>query len=95
MNDDQKRQRMAIMEAAISASLSHPNVVQTFTYRCAARFGDESSSTRHFDVFNRLSLPPLLLGSMRPLRDLEEESPRASCVDHLLTVAAPERCDGI
>ncbi|GAX83029.1 hypothetical protein CEUSTIGMA_g10456.t1 [Chlamydomonas eustigma] len=32
MSDVEKRQRMAIMEAAISSSLSHPNIVQTFTY---------------------------------------------------------------
>ncbi len=28
----QKSECMAVMEAAISSSLSHPNVVQTFTY---------------------------------------------------------------
>ena len=27
-----EREKMAIMEAAISSSLSHPNVVQTYTY---------------------------------------------------------------
>jgi hypothetical protein len=40
-----RRQRMAIMEAAISSSISHPNVVQTYTYqlqpgtRCARGCG--------------------------------------------------------
>ena len=28
-----KQQRMAVMESVISSSLSHPNIVQTFTYR--------------------------------------------------------------
>ncbi|GAX77891.1 hypothetical protein CEUSTIGMA_g5333.t1 [Chlamydomonas eustigma] len=32
MSDNEKRNRMAIMEAAISSSLSHPNIVQTYTY---------------------------------------------------------------
>jgi serine/threonine protein kinase len=31
-NSDQQRQRMAIMEAAISSSLVHKNIVQTHTY---------------------------------------------------------------
>ncbi|GAX86359.1 hypothetical protein CEUSTIGMA_g13771.t1 [Chlamydomonas eustigma] len=29
---DERKERMAIMEAAISASLSHPNIVQTYNY---------------------------------------------------------------
>ena len=29
---EEKREKMAIMEAAISTSLSHPNIVQTYTY---------------------------------------------------------------
>ncbi|KAL6751696.1 hypothetical protein V8C86DRAFT_3029997 [Haematococcus lacustris] len=32
MDGNEKREKMAIMETAISSSLSHPNVVQTFTY---------------------------------------------------------------
>ena len=32
MNGSEKRERMAIMEAAISSSLTHPNIVQTHTY---------------------------------------------------------------
>ena len=32
MSDTEKRGRLAVMEAAISASLSHPNIVRTFTY---------------------------------------------------------------
>jgi len=32
MSGQEKRERMAIMEAAISSSLAHPNVVQTYTY---------------------------------------------------------------
>jgi serine/threonine protein kinase len=32
MKGSEKQERMAIMEAAISISLSHPNIVQTYTY---------------------------------------------------------------
>jgi len=32
MTGQEKREKMAVMEAAISSSLSHPNVVQTYTY---------------------------------------------------------------
>ncbi|KAL6760519.1 kinase-like domain-containing protein [Haematococcus lacustris] len=32
MSGAEKREKMAIMEAAISSSLSHPNIVQTYTY---------------------------------------------------------------
>jgi hypothetical protein len=32
MSGKEKREKMAIMETAISSSLSHPNVVQTYTY---------------------------------------------------------------
>ena len=32
MNGSEKKERMAIMEAAISSSLSCPNIVQTYTY---------------------------------------------------------------
>ncbi len=32
MSGTERRARMAIMETAISASLSHPNIVQTYTY---------------------------------------------------------------
>ncbi|KAI8468110.1 MAG: kinase-like domain-containing protein [Monoraphidium minutum] len=32
MSGQEKRERMAIMEAAISSAIQHPNVVQTFTY---------------------------------------------------------------
>lgn len=27
-----KRERMAVMEAAISSTMAHPNIVQTYTY---------------------------------------------------------------
>ncbi|GAX79342.1 hypothetical protein CEUSTIGMA_g6784.t1 [Chlamydomonas eustigma] len=36
LSRSEKRERMAIMEAAISTSLSHPNIVQTYTYSFAA-----------------------------------------------------------
>ncbi|PNW79397.1 hypothetical protein CHLRE_09g413400v5 [Chlamydomonas reinhardtii] len=32
MSGKEKREKMAVMEAAISSSLSHPNIVQTYTY---------------------------------------------------------------
>eukprot|EP00878_Enallax_costatus_P013393 GHUV01014005.1.p1 GENE.GHUV01014005.1~~GHUV01014005.1.p1 ORF type:complete len:832 (+),score=111.45 GHUV01014005.1:893-3388(+) len=32
MSGCEKREKMAVMEAAISSSLSHPNIVQTYTY---------------------------------------------------------------
>jgi hypothetical protein len=32
MAGKERRERMAIMETAISSSLSHPNIVQTYTY---------------------------------------------------------------
>ncbi|WIA08278.1 hypothetical protein OEZ85_007721 [Tetradesmus obliquus] len=32
MSGAEKREKMAVMEAAISSSLSHPNIVQTYTY---------------------------------------------------------------
>ena len=35
MSGAEKRERMAIMEAAISSAMAHPNIVQTFTYRMA------------------------------------------------------------
>uniref|UniRef100_A0A383VFW0 Protein kinase domain-containing protein n=1 Tax=Tetradesmus obliquus TaxID=3088 RepID=A0A383VFW0_TETOB len=36
MSGSEKREKMAVMEAAISSSLSHPNVVQTYTYAIRA-----------------------------------------------------------
>lgn len=32
MSGTEKREKMAVMEAAISSSLMHPNIVQTYTY---------------------------------------------------------------
>lgn len=32
MSGQEKREKMAVMEAAISSSLAHPNIVQTYTY---------------------------------------------------------------
>jgi hypothetical protein len=32
MSGAEKRERMAIMEAAISSTMAHPNIVQTYTY---------------------------------------------------------------
>lgn len=32
MSGQEKREKMAIMEAAISSALSHPNIMQTYTY---------------------------------------------------------------
>ena len=47
MNGSEKKERMAIMEAAISSSLSHPNIVQTFTYTLSpVREGSGMSTDR-------------------------------------------------
>lgn len=35
MGGSEKKERMALMEAAISSSLEHPNLVKTFTYTLA------------------------------------------------------------
>lgn len=35
MSGAEKREKMAIMEAAISSSLSHPNIVQVCLISCA------------------------------------------------------------
>jgi len=32
MSGAEKREKMVVWEAAISSSLSHPNIVQTYTY---------------------------------------------------------------
>jgi serine/threonine protein kinase len=42
MSNVEKHERMAIMEAAISSSLSHPNIVQTYTYSMRS-ISDEST----------------------------------------------------
>ena len=34
MSGAERNERMAIMEAAISSTLLHPNIVRTYTYRC-------------------------------------------------------------
>ncbi|GAX77878.1 hypothetical protein CEUSTIGMA_g5320.t1 [Chlamydomonas eustigma] len=43
MSNVEKHERMAIMEAAISSSLSHPNIVQTYTYSLRS-ISDESAA---------------------------------------------------
>ncbi|GAX74261.1 hypothetical protein CEUSTIGMA_g1710.t1 [Chlamydomonas eustigma] len=56
MNGAEKRERMAIMEAAISSSLSHPNIVQTYTYSLRPINTDKSSATvRSADTAGRSS----------------------------------------
>eukprot|EP00878_Enallax_costatus_P045237 GHUV01054290.1.p2 GENE.GHUV01054290.1~~GHUV01054290.1.p2 ORF type:complete len:143 (-),score=34.42 GHUV01054290.1:94-522(-) len=50
MTGKEKREKMAVMETAISSSLSHPNVVQTYTYavepvRSNTAIGDRSHAS--------------------------------------------------
>ncbi|KXZ44771.1 hypothetical protein GPECTOR_62g886 [Gonium pectorale] len=40
MSGQEKREKMAVMETAISSSLSHPNIVQTYTYAVLPVKGD-------------------------------------------------------
>ncbi|GFR47720.1 hypothetical protein Agub_g9474 [Astrephomene gubernaculifera] len=42
MSGRERLERMAVMEAAISSSLSHPNIVQTYTYSVAAVEGPKA-----------------------------------------------------
>eukprot|EP00775_Hariotina_reticulata_P003854 gene3854-4111_t len=47
MSGAEKRERMAIMEAAISSAMNHPNIVQTYTYiikQCSSSVGVAASS---------------------------------------------------
>ena len=46
MSGKEKRERMAIMETAISSSLSHPNVVQTYTYAIRPVWGDRGCQSQ-------------------------------------------------
>ncbi|KAG2431643.1 hypothetical protein HYH02_013220 [Chlamydomonas schloesseri] len=41
MSGKEKREKMAVMETAISSSLSHPNIVQTYTYAVLPVKGDQ------------------------------------------------------
>jgi hypothetical protein len=40
MSGKERREKMAIMETAISSSLSHPNIVQTYTYEVRPLTGE-------------------------------------------------------
>ena len=40
MSGKERREKMAIMETAISSSLSHPNIVQTYTYEVKPLTGE-------------------------------------------------------
>ncbi|GAX80811.1 hypothetical protein CEUSTIGMA_g8247.t1 [Chlamydomonas eustigma] len=49
MSDSEKRERMALMETAISSSLSHPSIIQTYTFSMkpimiSTRSGSQMSS---------------------------------------------------
>jgi serine/threonine protein kinase len=43
MSGAEKREKMAVMEAAISSALSHPNILQTFTYDIRAVVSSEAA----------------------------------------------------
>ncbi|GIL86268.1 hypothetical protein Vretimale_13734 [Volvox reticuliferus] len=48
MSGKEKREKMAVMETAISSSLSHPNIVQTYTYAVLPVKGDANQmDTKH------------------------------------------------
>ena len=56
MNGSEKKERMAIMEAAISSSLSHPNIVQTHTYTLSP-VRERGSSGKMSSPLGPLGLP--------------------------------------
>ena len=46
MSGKEKREKMAIMETAISSTLSHPNIVQTYTYMVKPLTGELAMQVR-------------------------------------------------
>ncbi|GFH30024.1 protein kinase domain-containing protein, partial [Haematococcus lacustris] len=61
MDGNEKREKMAIMETAISSSLSHPNVVQTFTYSVqqVQQQGPRCPDTKSLDLPSSTAQGPL------------------------------------
>ncbi len=55
MSGAEKRERMALMEAAISSSLCHPNIIRTFTYTLTPVRQPQPLQARHA----RISAPAL------------------------------------
>ena len=79
MDNAAKRERMAILEAAIASTLSHPNLIQTFTYGLRPiRVDDEFPSNRelgpNFGPFCSFEVQIIMefcdLGSLRNQLDL-------------------------
>lgn len=56
MSGAEKRERMAIMEAAISSTMNHPNIVQTYTYTVNPASSRQTSVHTHTSDGERLSL---------------------------------------
>ncbi|KXZ47914.1 hypothetical protein GPECTOR_32g527 [Gonium pectorale] len=62
MSGKEKREKMAVMEAAISSSLAHPNVVATYTYQIKPLKDSSSSSGR---VSDDLTSSAIIVGGDR------------------------------
>ncbi|GAX78317.1 hypothetical protein CEUSTIGMA_g5759.t1 [Chlamydomonas eustigma] len=62
MDGKEKRERMAIMEVAISSSLQHPNIVQTYTYSLIPIRDYSSSILAHGAIIQATSEPLPKLG---------------------------------
>lgn len=56
LSGKEKREKMAVMETAISSSVSHPNIVQTFTYAVEPIKGKTGPSKKHKGKGNSFSL---------------------------------------
>ena len=54
-----KREHMLAMEAAISASMCHPNVVQTYSYEMVPVFGNSNSTSPQSNVPAPLLMEPI------------------------------------
>ncbi|EFJ44732.1 hypothetical protein VOLCADRAFT_95096, partial [Volvox carteri f. nagariensis] len=61
MSGKEKREKMAVMEAAISSSLAHPNVVATYTYQIKP-LKDSSSNYKSPRPSDRLTPSAILVG---------------------------------
>lgn len=58
MSGKEKREKMAIMETAISASLSHPNIVQVGAAAPAVHHRSTVHCCKEFDQLLRLLVAP-------------------------------------
>ncbi|MEW5313559.1 MAG: hypothetical protein WDW38_005117 [Sanguina aurantia] len=84
----EKRQQMAIMETAISTCLSHPNIVQTYTYMVQPVHEDAAAEESHFGGLADRS--PHLPKSSSSSSSSHSSSSTASQADPSLAVSAWE-----